>query len=184
MLVAMPSIDDERFARSVIYICAHSEEGAMGIVINKPATDLSLADLLLQLDIIDDASIRLPSASERVKVVRGGPVDAGRGFVLHTSDFAIDNSTLPIDDDICLTATVDILRAIARGDGPGNALVALGYAGWAAGQLENEIQSNGWLNCPADPSLIFGGGGAQTYERAMKLIGVDPARLSGDAGHA
>ncbi|GHE47333.1 UPF0301 protein [Camelimonas fluminis] len=183
MLVAMPSMEDERFARSVIYICAHSEEGAMGIVINKPATDLSLADLLLQLDIIEDASIRLPSASERVRVVRGGPVDAGRGFVLHTSDFSIDNSTLPIDDDICLTATVDILRAIARGDGPGNALVALGYAGWAAGQLENEIQANGWLNCPADPSLIFGGG-EHTYERALKLIGVDPARLSGDAGHA
>lgn len=183
MLVAMPSMEDDRFARSVIYICAHSEEGAMGIIINKPAADLSLADLLLQLDIIDDASIRLPSASDRVRVVRGGPVDAGRGFVLHTSDFSIDDSTLPIDDDICLTATVDILRAIARGDGPGNALVALGYAGWAAGQLENEIQANGWLNCPADPSLIFGGG-EQTYERALKMIGVDPARLSGEAGHA
>lgn len=117
VLVAMPSMQDERFARSVIYLCAHSDEGAMGIIVNKPAADLSLAELLQQLEIIDDASIRLPSASERVKVVRGGPVDASRGFVLHTSDYSIDNSTLPIDDDISLTATVDILRAIARGTG-------------------------------------------------------------------
>ncbi|MFC0283874.1 YqgE/AlgH family protein [Camelimonas abortus] len=183
MLVATPSMQDERFARSVIYLCAHSDEGAMGLVVNKPARGLSLADLLRQLEIIDDASIRLPSASERVKVVRGGPVDVGRGFVLHSSDFAIDNSTLHIDDDISLTATVDILRAIARGDGPGNAIVALGYAGWAAGQLEQEIQANGWFSCPADPALIFGRV-EDMYERALAMIGVDPLRLSDQAGHA
>lgn len=185
LLVAMPTIEDERFARAVIYVCAHSEEGAMGIIVNKPAPDLNLPDLLVQLDIIGaDASIRLPQRAERVKVLRGGPVDTGRGFVLHTPDFFIDNSTLPIDDGICLTATVDILKAIARGEGPENAILALGYAGWGAGQLESEIQSNGWLNCPAEPSLIFDAAAETKYERALRLIGIDPIMLSGQAGHA
>jgi putative transcriptional regulator len=149
LLVAMPGMMDERFHRSVIYVCAHSAEGAMGIVVNRPAPDLSLPDLLVQLDIIPKAdAIRLPDRVERMQVLMGGPVETSRGFVLHTPDFFLEQSTLPIDDGICLTATVDILRAIASGSGPNNALLALGYAGWGAGQLESEIQGNGWLNCP------------------------------------
>ena len=185
VLVAMPGMVDERFHRTVIYVCAHSAEGAMGIVLNKPAADLSLPDLLVQLDIIPETDvIRLPNQVERMQVLMGGPVETSRGFVLHSPDFFIDQSTLPIDDGICLTATIDILRAIARGEGPENAVLALGYAGWSAGQLESEIQANGWLNCPAAPELIFDGALEQKYERALRQIGVDPAMLSISAGHA
>src|SRR3974390_818002 len=146
MLIAMPAMRDERFARSVIYVCAHSSEGAMGIVVNQPATNVNFSDLLVQLDIVPASDlIQLPPGAGLVKVLKGGPVETGRGFVLHSSDFFIENSTLPIDDGICLTATLDILKAIARGNGPQSAVLALGYAGWAAGQLENEIQENGWL---------------------------------------
>jgi putative transcriptional regulator len=185
LLVAMPGMMDERFHRSVIYVCAHSAEGAMGIVVNRPAPDLSLPDLLVQLDIIGkDDAIRLPQRVERMQVLMGGPVETSRGFVLHTPDFFIEQSTLPIDDGICLTATIDILRAIAGGTGPNNALLALGYAGWSAGQLESEIQNNGWLNCPAAPDLIFDAPLDQRYDQAMKLIGIDPRMLSSNAGHA
>src|SRR5580700_7730313 len=156
MLIAMPSMRDERFARTLIYICAHSSEGAMGIVVNQPAANIKFPDLLVQLDVISDSDrIQLPPSAGSVQVLKGGPVEPGRGFVLHTSDYFIENSTLPIDDGICLTATLDVLKAIAKGDGPGNALLALGYAGWAPGQLETEIQDNGWLHCSADPDLIF-----------------------------
>src|ERR671916_66910 len=156
LLVAMPGMVDERFARSVIYLCAHSAEGAMGIVVNKPAADLNFPDLLVQLDIIPEADlIQLPQRVGRMQVLMGGPVETSRGFVLHSPDFFIDQSTLPIDEGICLTATIDILRAIAKGEGPQKAVLALGYAGWSAGQLESEIQRNGWLHCPADPGLIF-----------------------------
>jgi putative transcriptional regulator len=117
-------------------------------------------------------------------VLKGGPVETGRGFVLHSADFFIENSTLPIDDGICLTATVDILRAIARGNGPESALLALGYAGWAPGQLETEIQENGWLHCPADPDLIFGVDTDGKYEMALKKLGINLAMLSSEAGHA
>jgi putative transcriptional regulator len=117
-------------------------------------------------------------------VHRGGPVETGRGFVLHSADYFIENSTLPIDDHVCLTATIEILKAIALGTGPKSAMLALGYAGWAPGQLESEIQSNGWLSCPASPDLIFGGDLDQKYERALAAIGIDPARLSSQAGHA
>jgi putative transcriptional regulator len=185
LLVAMPGMMDERFHRSVIYVCAHSAEGAMGIVVNRPAPDLSLPDLLVQLDIIPKAdAIRLPDRVERMQVLMGGPVETSRGFVLHTPDFFLEQSTLPIDDGICLTATVDILRAIASGSGPNNALLALGYAGWGAGQLESEIQGNGWLNCPAGPDLIFDAPLDQRYDRAMRAIGIDPRMLSTHAGHA
>ncbi len=157
MLIAMPTMGDERFARSVIYICAHSSEGAMGIIVNQPAANISFPDLLVKLDVIPAADlIQLPPRAGGVKVLKGGPVETERGFVLHSADFFIENSTLPIDDGICLTATLDILKAIARGDGPASAVLALGYAGWAPGQLENEIQQNGWLHCSADPELIFG----------------------------
>jgi len=185
MLIAMPSMGDERFARSVIYVCAHSTEGAMGIVVNQPAANVSFPDLLVQLEVIPAADlIQLPSGAGGVKVLKGGPVDTQRGFVLHSSDFFIENSTLPIDDGICLTATLDILKAIARGSGPRSAILALGYAGWAPGQLENEIQHNGWLHCSADPELIFGPDTGGKYTLALKKLGIDLAMLSTEAGHA
>jgi putative transcriptional regulator len=139
----------------------------------------------VQLEVIPAADlIQLPSRAEDVKVLKGGPVDTQRGFVLHSSDFFIENSTLPIDEGISLTATLDILKAIARGDGPRSAILALGYAGWAPGQLENEIQHNGWLHCAADSELIFGQDTAAKYERALKKIGIDLGMLSSEAGHA
>jgi putative transcriptional regulator len=135
MLVAMPGMADDRFARSVIYLCAHSEEGAMGIVINRPASKVRFPDLLVQLEVIgEDEAIRLPNKAGAMQVLKGGPVETQRGFVLHSNDFFIDNSTLPIDQKVSLTATVDILRAIASGSGPDRAVLALGYAGWQAGQ--------------------------------------------------
>ena len=185
MLIAMPSMRDERFTRSVIYVCAHSSEGAMGIVVNQPAPNINFPDLLVQLEVIPATDlIQLPRRAGTVKVLRGGPVETGRGFVLHSADFFIENSTLPIDDGICLTATLDILKAIARGDGPASALLALGYAGWAPGQLETEIQENGWLHCTADPELIFGPDTDGKYERALKKIGIDLGMLSSESGHA
>ena len=185
MLIAMPTMNDERFARAVIYVCAHSTEGAMGIVVNQPASNVKFPDLLVQLDVIPAAErIQLPTAAGEVKVLKGGPVETGRGFVLHSDDFFIENSTLPIDDGICLTATLDILKAIARGKGPESAVLALGYAGWAPGQLETEIQENGWLNCDADPELIFGTDVENKYEKAMRKIGIDLGKLSSEAGHA
>ncbi len=185
LLIAMPVIEDERFARSVIYICAHSSEGAMGIILNRPAGSIDFPELLVQLDIIDDADqIKLPATAEAMKVMRGGPVETGRGFVLHSSDFFIKDATLPIDEGVCLTATLDILKAIAKGNGPRHALLALGYAGWAPGQLENEIQENGWLHCPADADLIFGRNVEGKYERALQKLGIDLAMLSNEAGHA
>ncbi|WP_439574374.1 YqgE/AlgH family protein [Phreatobacter sp.] len=185
MLIAMPTMRDDRFSRSVIYMCAHSSDGAMGIVVNQMASNVAFPDLLVQLDIIpEDRKINLPSDVTGVNVLRGGPVETGRGFVLHTSDFYIENSTLPIDEGICLTATLDILKAMATGEGPTNAVLALGYAGWGAGQLESEIQANGWLHCAADPDLIFGSDVETKYERAMRKIGIDPAMLSSEAGRA
>lgn len=184
-LIAMPGMADTRFSRSVVYVCAHSEDGAMGIIVNKPAADTRFPDLLVQLDVIpSEELIRLPSQAERLQVLRGGPVETKRGFVLHTADFFIESATLPIDDGICLTATLDILRAIAIGSGPENAVLALGYAGWGAGQLELEIQANGWLHCAADPALLFDDGIDTKYTRALGKIGIDPAFLSSQAGHA
>jgi putative transcriptional regulator len=185
MLIAMPSMGDDRFARSVIYVCAHSTEGAMGIIVNQPAAHISFSDLLVQLEVLPAADlIRLPQQAGGVKVLKGGPVDTQRGCVLHSADFFIENSTLPIDEGICLTATLDILKAIARGDGPLSAVLALGYAGWAPGQLENEIQENGWLHCSADSELIFGGDNEAKYGKALRKLGVDLGMLSSEAGHA
>src|SRR4051794_7164879 len=185
MLIAMPAMGDERFARTVIYVCAHSSEGAMGIVVNQAAANIKFPDLLVQLEVIPASErIQLPDRAEDVKVLKGGPVETGRGFVLHSADFFIENSTLPIDEGICLTATLDILKAIARGKGPSNAILALGYAGWAPGQLEQEIQQNGWLHCAADPELIFGQDIDHKYERALRKLGVGLGQLSSEAGHA
>jgi putative transcriptional regulator len=185
MLIAMPTMGDERFTRSVIYVCAHSTEGAMGIVVNQPAPNIKFPDLLVQLEVIPAGErIELPTQAEDVKVLKGGPVETGRGFVLHSADFFIENSTLPIDEGICLTATLDILKAIARGDGPASAILALGYAGWAPGQLEEEIQQNGWLHCAADLELIFGTDTDGKYDKALRKIGIDLGQLSSQAGHA
>ena len=186
MLIAMPGMQDERFQRSVVYLCAHSPEGAMGLIINQKAPDVSFVDLLIQLDVIgEDQAIRLPQRTEAIEVLTGGPVEQGRGFVLHSSDFFIENSTLPIDTGIgvCLTATLDILKAIARGEGPGTAMLALGYAAWSPGQLEHEIRCNGWLTCAGDGEIVFGAPLAERYDRAMSKIGIDPRMLSSEAGH-
>ncbi|KAB2882047.1 MAG: YqgE/AlgH family protein [Pseudorhodoplanes sp.] len=184
MLVAMPGMNDDRFARAVVYVCAHSSEGAMGIVVNQPAPNINFPDLLVQLQVIPETDLIRVEAGDEIRILKGGPVETGRGFVLHSADFFIENSTLPIDEGICLTATLDILKAIAKGRGPANAVLALGYAGWAPGQLETEIQANGWLHCPADVDLIFGADTDTKYSRAMKKIGIDLAKLSSDVGHA
>jgi putative transcriptional regulator len=185
LLVAMPVMGDPRFERSVIYLCAHSSEGAMGIMVNKLAGSIDFPELLVQLKIINKAEqIKLPGNAGTTKVLQGGPVDTGRGFVLHSADFLIKDATLKMADGICLTATVDILKAIARGSGPQHAILALGYAGWAPGQLENEIQGNGWLHCDADPDLVFGDDVDDKYIRALRKIGIDPGMLSNEAGHA
>src|SRR6201995_1433447 len=180
MLIASPGMRDERFARTLIYMCAHSSEGAMGIVINQPAPHISFRELLVKLDVIPEADkIRLPAGG--VTVIKGGPVETERGFVLHSADFFIENSTLPIDEGICLTATLDILKAIARGNGPASAILALGYAGWAPGQLESELHNNGWLHCSADPQLIFGNDINAKYQQALRKIGIDLGMLSSEA---
>jgi putative transcriptional regulator len=185
MLIAMPSTQDERFSRTVIYICAHSTEGAMGIVVNQLAPNVNFRQLLVQLQVISDGDlIQLPPRADTVKVLKGGPVETSRGFVLHSADFFLEDSTLPIDEGVCLTATLDILKAIANGGGPANAVLALGYAGWGAGQLEGEIQENGWLHCAADPDLIFGTDTGTKYDRALAKIGINPAMLSSESGHA
>ena len=185
LLIAMPAMGDPRFARSVIYICAHSADGAMGIIINQRAPNISFTELLEQLNIVPpEDRIRLPAGLTAMAVHLGGPVETGRGFVLHSADYFKAESTLPIDERVCLTATIDILRDIAKGTGPDKALLALGYAGWAPGQLETEIHANGWLNCPADPELIFDPAVDRKYSRALHKIGIDPIRLVNDSGHA
>lgn len=185
MLIAMPGMPDERFARTVIYLCAHSEDGAMGIVVNRRARHIALSELLVQLDIVaKDQVIRLPNRANRVSVLAGGPVETSRGFVLHSTDFFIENSTLPVAENLGITVTVDILRAIARGEGPENAVLALGYASWSAGQLEREISENSWLHGPPDRDIVFGGDHEEKYERALRTLGIDPAFLSQEAGRA
>ncbi len=184
LLIAMPGMGDPRFERAVIYLCAHSPEGAMGIRINQAAPKLTFAEVLSRLQLLPEGDIRLPPAASRVAVYRGGPVETGRGFVLHSADYVIDNSTLLIDEDFCLTATLDILRAIATGHGPKKALLALGYAGWGPGQLEDELRGNGWLHCPARSDIVFGRDLDDKYEEAMAEIGIDPGMLSSDSGSA
>jgi putative transcriptional regulator len=182
-LIAMPGMKDDRFARSVIYICAHSDEGAMGLIINQ-VQQMQFPDLLVQLGIMDEQeAIRLPRKTRDFVVRNGGPVDRSRGFVLHSGDYTVESS-LPVSEDICLTATVDILRAISAGRGPRHALMALGYSGWGAGQLETEIAENGWLTCPATSDLLFDADIDRKYDRILASIGIDLAHLSRTAGHA
>lgn len=177
LLVAMPQMLDERFVKTVIYMCAHTEDGAMGLVVNKILDDIDFPDLLDQLD------LHPSSGGDDIRVHFGGPVEAGRGFVLHSSDYR-QEATMVIDEQIALTATTDILRDIAEGDGPKSSLLALGYAGWGPGQLDAEIQANGWLSVDADLGLIFDYDPDKVWQRALAKIGIDVSMLSGDAGHA
>lgn len=178
LIIAMPNIGDPRFERTVIYLFAHQDNGAMGLIVNKPADDVSFEDLLSQLELTITADI----ADTLVRF--GGPVEVERGFVLHSPDYHRDEATLKVDENVSMTATVDVLKAIAGGYGPERALFALGYAGWGPGQLEREIRENGWLQSPADLELVFDADDASKWGRALALIGVDPSLLSGTAGSA
>lgn len=185
LLIAMPQMTDKRFARSVIYLCTHSAEGAMGLIVNQRAKNISFPQLLSQLGIVSkNASDTVPPEIMVKDVHVGGPVDTKRGFVLHSADYFAATNTMAIDSSISLTATVDILKAMAKGNGPDKAMLALGYAGWGAGQLEAEIQHNGWLHCPADPLIVFNQDIDHKYEQAMSLIGIDMSHFVSDAGHA
>ncbi len=177
LLIAMPSMSDPRFERTVIYMCAHSPQGAMGLVVNKPMPTISFPELLEQLDIEPGITVRDHT------VHFGGPVEVGRGFVLHSSDFLREGSMM-VTDRIALTATIDILKAISNGGGPRQHIMALGYAGWGPGQLDGEIQANGWLHAPADDQILFDTDLDSKWERAMMKIGISPSTLSGAAGHA
>ncbi len=177
MLIAMPQMQDPRFSRSVVYICAHTAEGAMGLVVNRLFNALSFPDLLEQLN------IKPTPVCDQIRVHFGGPVEAGRGFVLHSTDY-VQETTLLVDELVGLTATVDVLKAIAEGRGPRHSLLALGYAGWGAGQLDGEIRENAWLNVTADEDLLFGNSLDNKWERAIAKIGVDFSMLSANAGHA
>lgn len=177
LLIAMPQMADSRFAQTVIYVCAHTADGAMGLVINRQIDSITFPGLLKQLE------IEAPDACDQIRVMFGGPVETGRGFVLHSQDY-VQDSTLLIGGDMGLTATMDILKDMAKGAGPKQSLLALGYAGWAPGQLDHEIQANGWLHAPADEKLIFGDDIGAKWDRALGILGIDSVLLSGDAGHA
>ncbi|MEX2641892.1 MAG: YqgE/AlgH family protein [Acetobacterales bacterium] len=177
LLVAMPQMEDPRFARSVVYLCAHTAEGAMGLVLNRELESLTFPDLLEQL------GIEPGLAAKQIRVHFGGPVESSRGFVLHSDDY-MHEASLNVDNGIALTATVDILKEIAHGSGPRNCLLALGYAGWGPGQLDGEMHGNAWLHVEADQDLVFGSDLAMKWENAIRKIGVDPMLLSGAAGRA
>ena len=177
LLVAMPNMSDPRFERAVIYVCAHGEDGAMGLMINKLVDQITFPEMLEQLG-IDDSNV-----AEQIRVHFGGPVETGRGFVLHSTDYRQDSS-MEVDSRIALTATVDILRDIAGGQGPRRSLLALGYAGWGPGQLDQEIQANGWLHVDPDEQLIFDTDLDDKWQRAIGKLGFDPFSLTGHFGHA
>jgi len=178
LLIAMPGMGDTRFARAVVYLCAHSDEGAMGLVINQPLRELDFADLLAQLD------IAVGDTLEAVPVHVGGPVEHGRGFVLHSGDYGASTATLRVAPGFAMTATLDILEDIARGRGPQRALLALGYSGWGPGQLEDELARNAWLTCAAQSEIVFDTAPAGIWERALASMGIDPVTLSAVAGRA
>lgn len=177
LLIAMPQMTDPRFERTVIYICAHTADGAMGLVVNREIEALTFPDLLKQLSI--DAEV----VDDKIQVLFGGPVETGRGFVLHSADY-VQNTTMLVDKRVGLTATMEVLKDIASGNGPKLNILALGYAGWGPGQLDAEIQANGWLSVPADDKLVFDSDLDKKWERALAKIGVDFSMLSGQAGHA
>jgi putative transcriptional regulator len=178
LLIAMPGMGDPRFDRAVIFLCAHSAEGAMGLIVNKPAADLRVKDLLAQL------KIEVRTATGDARVHFGGPVEHGRGFVLHSAEYAAEGSTLRVSPAFAMTATVDILQDMARGEGPHQALLALGYSGWGPGQLEGELQANGWLTAAAEPGLVFDERDAGKWEAALKSLNIDPLLLSAGGGRA
>jgi putative transcriptional regulator len=177
LLIAMPQMADDRFAKTVIYLCAHTADGAMGLVINREIDSISFPGLLKQLE------IEVADADDQIRVMFGGPVEMARGFVLHSQDY-IQDSTLLIGEKVGLTATMDILKDMAKKTGPRRCLLALGYAGWAPGQLDHEIQANGWLHAPANENIIFGEDSGAKWNQALGILGIDAALLSGDAGHA
>ena len=177
LLIAMPGMTDPRFSESVIYLCAHNEDGAMGLVVNKLMGSLSFAELLQQMKIDPGA------AGSKVEVHFGGPVESGRGFVLHSTDYNSEE-TMRVNNDFALTATIDVLKSIAGGKGPADAMFALGYAGWAAGQLDTEMQNNGWLNCAADSGIVFGEDNEAKWKSAAAKMGIDLSLLTSDVGHA
>ncbi len=178
LLIAMPGMGDPRFEKSVVFLCAHSEDGALGLIVNKPSEQVSFRHLLDQL------SLDVGEPQRDIRVHFGGPVENERGFVLHTADYATEAATLRVSERFGMTATLDVLEEIARGDGPKSALLALGYSGWGPGQLEDEILQNGWLTCDADPELVFGSDDAGKWEAALKTMGIDPLLLSSTAGRA
>ncbi|MBV0913199.1 YqgE/AlgH family protein [Anianabacter salinae] len=178
LLIAMPGMADPRFETGLVFLCDHSDSGSMGLIVNKPTDGVAMDDLLMQLEI--DGGI----GSAGIGVHFGGPVEHGRGFVLHSSDYGANSSTLRIGDGFGMTATLDILEDIAGGRGPDRVLLALGYAGWAPGQLEGEIRANGWLTCDATPELVFDTPDAQKWQSALKGLGVEALGLSSVAGRA
>jgi len=177
LLLAMPNMEDPRFARRVIYICAHTADGAMGLVINQLCSQITFPSLLEQLD------IEIKGVAPSLPIHGGGPVETGRGFVLHSADY-VQETTLVVSETIALTATVDVLTAIAEGRGPRSSLIALGYAGWGPGQLESELQRNGWLTAEADEDLVFHAPLDAKWPRAMAKIGIDLSMLSTEGGSA
>ncbi len=178
LLIAMPGMGDPRFEHSVVFLCAHSADGALGLIVNKPAHELQFATLLEQL------GIDVGNPARDIRVHFGGPVDHGRGFVLHSGEYGSNASTLQVSDAFGMTATLDVLEDIALGRGPESALLALGYAGWGPGQLESEILSNGWLTCDARPEIVFGDNDSAKWTEALASMGVDALMLSGTAGRA
>ena len=177
LLIAMPGMGDPRFDKSVVYICAHSDDGAMGLVINKPTPEVTFAELLKQLEIE-------ATGGRDTGIYFGGPVELGRGFVLHSADYHLEDMTLQVDEQFGMTATRDVLTDIAQGNGPQQVLLALGYSGWGGGQLESEIQQNGWLTCDATTEVVFDVPDAEKWTAALKLLGVDVLMLSATAGRA
>ncbi len=182
LLIAMPSIRDGNFDRSVVFLCAHSEQGAMGFVINKPAPLTLFSDLIDKTELLDSID-EVPEDVLRMPVRLGGPVETFRGFVLHSPDYPTDQTSLKVGQGYVVSATLDVLRDIATGQGPQQRLIALGYAGWSPGQLENEILHNGWLHCEADADIIFAADLERKHAQALAKLGVDPRMLSSEAGH-
>jgi putative transcriptional regulator len=178
ILIAMPGMADARFERSVILLCAYSSDGAMGLIINKPAPDLSFSGLLSHMN------IETPAEPRDIRVHFGGPVERGRGFVLHSSDWPDDRATMQVPGGFGMTATVDILHALAGGGGPTAALLALGYSGWGAGQLDHEISRNDWLTAEPTSDLIFSENDSGKWAKALRSLGIDPFTLSAAAGRA
>lgn len=178
LLIAMPDIGDQRFEHAVIYMCAHTDDGAMGLIVNKPTPEVRLGDLLEQLS-IDEGELMVD-----VRIHFGGPVETGRGFVLHTSDYASGAGTMEVADGIAMTATLDILEDIASGSGPNRSMLGLGYTGWGPHQLEDEIIANGWLVCDATDDILFGRAAEHKWTAALKSLGVDPLMLSASGGRA